>query len=233
MTNPLPPPARNRLTRELRQLSTAPPPGVAAYVVDDSDLSKLQAEISGPEQSPFEDGVFLLSVQIPTRYPFEPPHCRFLKESAAVLYHPNIDSAGRICLDTLKSPPVGSWSPAVSLPSLLLTIRTLLSAPNGDDPLDPEIAQIFRRDPEQWKREAMRRVKSSGASTMNKLKEGDNNDNTSTNTNTCDININTKHDRDDGDINVDNDTKSKDEAGSNSFSSIITTKKAKRSHECS
>ena len=160
----LPPPARNRLTRELQQLSTSPPPGVAAYVVDEADLSVLQAEITGPEGSPFENGVFLLSITIPARYPFEPPQCRFLKESAQILYHPNVDSAGRICLDTLKSPPAGSWSPAVSLPSLLLTIRTLLSVPNGDDPLDPEIAQVFRRDPEQWKREAMRRVNVSGTS---------------------------------------------------------------------
>lgn len=35
------------------------------------------------------------------RYPFEPPKIRFVTP----IYHPNIDNAGRICLDALKLPP--------------------------------------------------------------------------------------------------------------------------------
>ena len=96
-----------------------------------NSILTVRAQITGPEGSPFEGGIFLLIVNITGRYPFEPPRCRFLTP----LYHPNIDNGGRICLDTLKSPPAGSWSPAVSLPSLLLSIRSLMAEPNPDDGL--------------------------------------------------------------------------------------------------
>lgn len=72
--------------------------------------------------------------------------------------HPNVDSGGRICLDTLKSPPAGSWSPAVSLPSLLLSIRSLMAEPNPDDALVPELADFHKRDLKGWEREARRRT---------------------------------------------------------------------------
>lgn len=72
--------------------------------------------------------------------------------------HPNVDTGGRICLDTLKSPPAGSWSPAVSLPSLLLSIRSLMAEPNPDDALVPELADFYKRDLKGWEREARRRT---------------------------------------------------------------------------
>ena len=141
--------------REMSLLSKDPPPGVAAYLPQPSDMTKIRAQITGPEGSPFESGIFLLTVNISGRYPFEPPRCRFLTP----LYHPNIDSGGRICLDTLKSPPAGSWSPAVSLPSLLLSIRSLMAEPNPDDGLVPEISELYKRSPAEWQREARRRTK--------------------------------------------------------------------------
>jgi ubiquitin-conjugating enzyme E2 T len=75
------------------------------------------------------------------------------------MHHPNVDSGGRICLDTLKSPPAGSWSPAVSLPSLLLGIRSLMAEPNPDDGLVPGISEQYKRDPSGWRGEARRRTR--------------------------------------------------------------------------
>jgi ubiquitin-conjugating enzyme E2 T len=150
---PLSAPAKARLTRELALLQTDPPPGIAAYH-DDEDMSQWHADISGPE--PFDKAMFRVQIKIPSRYPFEPPSCQFV--GTMIPYHPNIDAAGRICLDTLKSPPAGSWSPAVSLPSLLLSLRSLLADPNPDDGLVAEVANVYKTDPEAWKAEARRLV---------------------------------------------------------------------------
>ena len=148
----LPPPMRARLTRELSRLQNDPPPGIAAYAPNAADPSHLRAQIDGPPGTPFSGGIYLVSLRFTNRYPFEPPRVRFVTP----VHHPNIDSAGRICLDTLKSPPAGSWSPAVSLPSLLTTLRALLSDPNPDDALVPEIADMYKVDVKRFEEEARR-----------------------------------------------------------------------------
>lgn len=74
-------------------------------------------------------------------YPFNPPNVRFLTK----VYHPNIDSGGRICLDLLKAPPKGTWSPGLTIEGLLVAIQMLLGSPNADDPLMADIAEEFKR----------------------------------------------------------------------------------------
>ena len=51
----------------------------------------------------FPSEVLMIDFSSPShpRYPFEPPCFKFVTP----IYHPNIDTAGRICLDLLKMPP--------------------------------------------------------------------------------------------------------------------------------
>lgn len=130
-----------RLRRELSMLSQDPPPGVCAWLKCDT-VHVLLAQVHGVEGTCYEGGVFLLEVVVPDRYPFEPPKIRFLTP----IYHPNIDSGGRICLDTLKMPPSGAWTPSLNISTVLSTIRLLMSHPNPDDGLVPDITEKYRND---------------------------------------------------------------------------------------
>lgn len=129
----------HRVRREIARLMVKPPEGVSCYAKEDS-TEYILVTIIGPAGCAYEAGVFELDVELPERYPFEPPHVKF----RTPIYHPNIDNNGRICLDLLRMPPKGGWKPTISLENLLTAIRSLLVHPNINDPLMTEIADEYR-----------------------------------------------------------------------------------------
>lgn len=130
-----------------------PPSSCSAGPIGD-DLFHWQATIMGPSESPFQGGVFFLAIHFPTDYPFKPPKVNFTTR----IYHPNINSNGSICLDILRD----QWSPALTISkgkgciprwnarltflTVLLSICSMLTDPNPDDPLVPEIAHVYKTD---------------------------------------------------------------------------------------
>lgn len=90
--------------------------------------------MEGPDGSLFQGGLFPLTVVLPTDYPFKPPSITF----DVPVYHCNISDTGRICLDILKD----TWSPALSVPKALQSIRHLLADPNPNDALRQWIAEV-------------------------------------------------------------------------------------------
>jgi len=116
-------------------LQNEPVPGISA-VPSESNARLFSVVIIGPEESPYATGRFKLELFLPEDYPMAPPKVRFLTR----IYHPNIDRLGRICLDILKD----KWSPALQIRTVLLSIQALLSAPNPDDPLNNEAADLWK-----------------------------------------------------------------------------------------
>ncbi|EER08274.1 ubiquitin-conjugating enzyme E2-17 kDa, putative [Perkinsus marinus ATCC 50983] len=127
--------ALRRINKELEELSRDPPANCSAGPIGD-DMFHWQATIMGPKDSPYEGGVFFLNITFPSDYPFKPPKCHFTTK----IYHCNISANGSICLDILKD----QWSPALTISKVLLSISSLLTDPNPDDPFVPEIAHMLK-----------------------------------------------------------------------------------------
>ena len=130
--------ALKRIQKELTEFNKEEPEGFTAGPVDDSDMFKWEASLTGPEDSPYEGGTFPLSIEFPKDFPFKPPKVEFTTK----VYHPNVKSTGTICLDILKD----KWSPDISVTRILMAIQNLLINPNIDHPLEPEIAKQYTDD---------------------------------------------------------------------------------------
>lgn len=133
--------ALRRIQKELVEIRQYPPDNCTAGPERESNLFQWQATMQGPVDSPYEGGLFYLNIHFPAEYPFKPPRIRFITN----IFHCNISSSGGICLDILKE----QWSPALTLSKVLLSISSLLTDCNPDDPLVPHIAELYREDRRQ------------------------------------------------------------------------------------
>ncbi|MCJ1413732.1 hypothetical protein MMC32_000056 [Xylographa parallela] len=104
----------------------------------DGDIFHWLGTIYGPQGTPYEGGIFYLSIELPHDYAHKPPKIRFLTK----VFHPNIDADGHICLDILHE----RWCPALTLLRVLLSICSFLDDPNPDHSLVPKASQQYKKN---------------------------------------------------------------------------------------
>ncbi|PYH80437.1 UBC-like protein [Aspergillus uvarum CBS 121591] len=123
-----------------------------------NDLLNMIGTIAGSEGTPYEGGLFQISLSIPLLYPSQPPTCRF----ATKIWHPNVSHDGRICLNLLDE----DWSKALSIRTILISVAALLGSPGQfieeggtSSPLRPEAAEMwlenlaeFEKTAQEWTR---------------------------------------------------------------------------------
>jgi len=122
---------------------------------DPNNLFLQEIEVVPPEGY-WKTAKYKFRCHIPKDYPFSPPklHCDTL------IYHPNIDLSGNVCISILKNngKPDG-WSVQRSLTDVLFGIAALFTEPNVDDPLNFEAADMLAKQPEEFKKLVQRTLR--------------------------------------------------------------------------
>lgn len=65
---------------------------------------------------------------------------------ATKIFHPNVSSAGEICVNTLKK----DWKSSYGISHILVTIKCLLIYPNPDSALDEEAGKLLQENYESY-----------------------------------------------------------------------------------
>ncbi|RDA88292.1 hypothetical protein CP532_6591, partial [Ophiocordyceps camponoti-leonardi (nom. inval.)] len=105
-----------------------------------------------PDEGMYRGGRFTFDFAINQNFPHEPPRVRCKQ----VIYHPNIDLEGKVCLNILRE----DWKPVLNLNAVIVGLQVgfflpplfLFLEPNASDPLNKEAADDLRSNREAFKR---------------------------------------------------------------------------------
>ena len=134
-----------RLASDLKSLENDPPEGIDASPLDSSNLLLWRGCLFGPPDSEWEGAVLPLQLSFPPDYPQKPPVVRF----TCKLYHPNVFSDGKLCLDIVQD----KWSPVYTVGTILTSIQSLLTDPNTSSPANPEASKTYSNDRKEYRKQ--------------------------------------------------------------------------------
>eukprot|EP00850_Spirogloea_muscicola_P002944 SM000011S19122 [mRNA] locus=s11:1082234:1084183:+ [translate_table: standard] len=158
--------AQLRLMSDLKSIRQEPPEqrvaiddlsrlwqGCSASPHSEENLFVWGATIFGPDETPWEGGIFSLRLIFGEQYPEKPPRVRFTSE----VYHPNVYSDGTLCMDIIQD----AWSPCHNICTILTSIQSLLADPNPASPANAEAAQLYTNDVPSYNRRVRQCVRKS------------------------------------------------------------------------
>ncbi len=124
--------------------------GVSIGMIEDNAF-QWDVTVLGPKDSPYEGGIFNAKITFPENFPLYPPEFKFNTE----IFHPNIYDGGKVCISILHPPGDDKWGyekaeerwrPVHSVNSIIISIISLLSAPNDESPANIDAGKIWRED---------------------------------------------------------------------------------------
>lgn len=141
--------AKDRLHDEYRHLLRHPHPGGSASPRDpDGHPFVWDATVLGPENTPWEGGLFPLEMRFSARHPYEPPFARF----TCAMTHPNITSDGVPALDCIQT----RWTSTTRIGAVLDELQAMLKTPSPMYPVNSEAALLYRVNRREYERRVRR-----------------------------------------------------------------------------
>ncbi|KAF0987155.1 hypothetical protein HZS_7841 [Henneguya salminicola] len=153
----MPSTAARRLLQDLKSIKRDILTLISTAPVDEN-IFVWNAVIIGPARTPYEYGIFKLTLEFSDKYPNEPPIVKFIDE----MFHPNIQSDGRVLHDILRH----KWNPSYSVTDLLMAIQSWLYEPDVYSfGLNPYATQVYMINEKEFNRRVKLTVEKSWGST--------------------------------------------------------------------
>jgi ubiquitin-conjugating enzyme E2 G1 len=110
--------------------------------------------IIGPEDTYYEGGIFPVEIKFTIEYPNRPPQV-IVKN----IIHPNIYNDGKVCISILHEgsdqfgyeKDIERWLPTHGINTIMLSIISILSAPNFESPANIDASVLWKNKPHEYK----------------------------------------------------------------------------------
>ncbi|XP_074387855.1 NEDD8-conjugating enzyme Ubc12 isoform X3 [Zonotrichia albicollis] len=117
--------AQLRIQKDINELNL--PKTCEIDFSDQDDLLHFRLLIC-PDEGFYKGGKFVFSFKVGQGYPHDPPKVK----CETMVYHPNIDLEGNVCLNILRE----DWKPVLTINSIIYGLQYLFLEPNPEDPLN-------------------------------------------------------------------------------------------------
>jgi len=147
--------AFKRLNMEFKQQEKEPNCYYSLYP-DEKNFLSWDILLFGPNDTIFEGGIFKCRLEFTKEYPTKPPKFKFIDN----LFHPNIYQNGDVCISILHEGVdiygyediSERWNPSHSVNSILMSILSILAAPNFESPANVDASKLWQENFDEYKK---------------------------------------------------------------------------------
>lgn len=127
--------ALKRIAKEHKILASSLPKGQIYVRTYERRLDLFRCLMVGPRDTPYENAPFLIDLQLPERFPEQPPTAHFHSWTSGMgRINPNLYEEGKICLSLLGTwsgqHKTESWNPMATILQILVSLQGLVFVKN-------------------------------------------------------------------------------------------------------